>query len=104
MPRPRHELVWSPTAERDLADIWRYLNQNASIEVAETQIRKIVARCEALRLNPRTGRMRNDLRPGLRQVLANPYNILYRVTEAQIEIMRALHGRRDFPALFVDEE
>ena len=96
-------LVWSPTAQRDMADIWGYLDLHASREVADSQIRKINARALTLISNPRIGRPRDNFMPGLRQVLVNPYIVFYRFDETTIEIMRVAHGRRDLPALFMEE-
>jgi toxin ParE1/3/4 len=103
MARGSHKLLWSPTAERDLAEIWTYLNQNASRELANAQTRRIYDRCAALRRRPLTGRARNDLLPGVRQVLVNPYIIFYRIRTDSVEIMHVLHGRRDLAALFKKE-
>jgi hypothetical protein len=35
MARRNLQLIWSPTADRDLAEIWSYLNQNVSREIAD---------------------------------------------------------------------
>jgi plasmid stabilization system protein ParE len=40
------------------------------------------------------------LAPGLRSALARPYTIFYRVQTDEVEIVRVLHERRDFPAIF----
>jgi toxin ParE1/3/4 len=45
-------------------------------------------------------RERNDVAPGLRSVLSKPYVIFYHVAETRVEILRVLHGRRDFAAIF----
>jgi toxin ParE1/3/4 len=103
MPKPDHKLIWSPTAERDLVEIWSYLDRHASRNVADSQIRKIEARCAKLGMNPLIGRMRSDLLPELRQVLVNPYIVFYRLNKSDIEILHVLHGRRDLPAVFTDE-
>jgi plasmid stabilization system protein ParE len=36
-------------------------------------------------------------------VRAHPYTVFYRVTDASAEIVRVLHGRRNFPAIFSKE-
>ncbi len=38
--------------------------------------------------------------PGLRSILVYPYIVFYRVTGATVEIVRVLHQRRDFAAIF----
>src|SRR5258707_149266 len=103
MASPSLGLVWSPTARRDMANIWGYLDLHASREVADAQIHKINAWAVTLVRNPRIGRPRDKFLPGLRQVLVNPYIVFYRFDEATVEIMRVAHGRRDLPALLMKE-
>jgi toxin ParE1/3/4 len=103
MARPSYHLVWSPTSRREMAGIWTYLALHASQEVADAQVQQIRTRTLTLTENPRLGRPRDDLRRGLRQILAKPYIVLYRFDETTVEIMRVVHGSRDLPALFVDE-
>lgn len=38
--------------------------------------------------------------PGLRSVLVHPYIVFYRVPDTAVEIVRVLHQRRDFTAIF----
>jgi plasmid stabilization system protein ParE len=46
---------------------------------------------------------RDDVMPGLRAVLVHPYTVFYRVTDSTVEIVRVLHERRDFSAVFRDK-
>jgi len=49
------------------------------------------------------GRARDEVRPGLRSVVANPHVIFYRVTADEIaQIVRVIDGRRDIDAVFDD--
>jgi toxin ParE1/3/4 len=48
-------------------------------------------------------RKRDDVAPGLRSVLRHPYVIFYRVNNGSIEVVRVLHGRRNFTAVFKKE-
>jgi plasmid stabilization system protein ParE len=43
-------------------------------------------------------------RPGLRPILVRPYIVFYRVSSNSIEIVRVLHQRRNFAAVFSDPE
>lgn len=38
--------------------------------------------------------------PGLRSVLVHSYIVFYRVQATNVEIVRVLHQRRDFAAIF----
>jgi toxin ParE1/3/4 len=49
---------------------------------------------------PKIGRTRDELSSGLRSFPAARYIIFYRENRDGIEIVRVLHGARDFPPLF----
>jgi plasmid stabilization system protein ParE len=49
---------------------------------------------------PRAGRVRDDLRRGLRSLVAGDYLIVYRVVRVDVVIVQIVHGRRDLRALF----
>jgi len=102
MPRRKRAAVWSPEAEQDLFDIWRYLAVEASVRTAEKYLRDINRACQQMRTRPLLGCTRDDLMRGLRSVLVSPYVIFYRVGESSIDIVRVLHGRRDLDAIFAD--
>jgi toxin ParE1/3/4 len=53
---------------------------------------------------PRLGRPRDEVKPGLRGLLAQAYTIFYRLTDPDVEIVRVLHERRDFPAILRKDE
>jgi toxin ParE1/3/4 len=72
----------------------------ASLEIADNMLRGIERASEAIARNPLARRTRDDLMPGLRSALVSPHTIFFRIQGANIEIVRVLHGRRDFPALF----
>jgi toxin ParE1/3/4 len=46
---------------------------------------------------------RDDVMPGLRSVRAHPYTVFYRIADEGVEVVRVLHGRRNFPAIFSKE-
>ena len=50
--------------------------------------------------HPEMGAARDDIRPGLRYLISGSYLLLYRITDAGVEIVRAAHGRRDLIGLF----
>ena len=45
--------------------------------------------------NPRIGRPRDDLAPGVRSLPVSQHTILYRIESAAIRVPRILHVRRD---------
>src|SRR5213593_3885384 len=94
----------APQAESDLDDIWYFIaNQSSSIEVADRVIDSITARFALLARQPYIGRRRDeDLRPGVRTLVAGDYVIAYRVDGENVLILRVLRGSRDIEALFRD--
>ena len=104
MPRARRpRVVWSPAADRDLLDIWAYYARVASPETADNLLREIDRVGEGIRENPLLSRQRDELLPGLRSVAARPHVIFFRIRGGALEVVRVLHGRRDFPAIFGSE-
>ena len=47
-----------------------------------------------------TRRARDDIRPGLRYWISGSYLLLYRITDGGVDIVRAVHARRDLFGLF----
>ncbi len=48
---------------------------------------------------PNIGKLRDDIRPGFRLLTAEPYAVLFRVTDEAVEIVRVVHGARDLTKL-----
>ena len=100
MPPNNRALVWAPESEQDLLEIWHYLAEAVGTDTADRQLRRIDEACRSLRQAPFRGRPRDELRPGLRSILTEPYVVFYRVATAAVEIVRVLHQRRDIGAIF----
>jgi toxin ParE1/3/4 len=103
MASPRR-LVLSARAEHDLRDIRDYLVEQASENVAISQLRRIESASLGLIDHPFRGRPRPESASNLRSVLVKPYVIFYRVEEASIEVLRVLHGMRDISAALAEPE
>jgi|SRR5580704_15281037 toxin ParE1/3/4 len=93
-------VVWAPRANLDLLDIWRYYARVASPDIADNILRGIERASDAIGRTPLARRSRDELMPGLRSAQVSPHTIFYRVQNGDVEIVRVLHERRDFPALF----
>jgi toxin ParE1/3/4 len=96
----RRRVVWSPAADRDLLDIWGYYARVASAETADNLLREIDRVGEGISENPRLSRQRDELLSGLRSVIVRPHVIFFRIGNGAVEVVRVLHGRRDFPTIF----
>ena len=91
-------------AAQDLLDIWGYISAAASGETADEQLREIERACFALGRWPEFGKVRDDVRKGLRSVRAGRFVIFYRVMRDAVEIVRVLDERRDVDPMFADGE
>jgi toxin ParE1/3/4 len=87
-----------------LGDVWRYYARVASVEVADRLLREIDAAGQRLSENALRWRARDELMPGLRSALVQPYVIFYRIDDGIVEVVRVLHGRRNFDAIFSEPE
>jgi toxin ParE1/3/4 len=92
----------APRAETDLDDIWYFVaNECGSIEIANRLIDSLTDRFFMLAGFPYIGRPRDyDFGPGCRSVAVGEYVIVYCVENAEVLILRVVHGRRDLEALF----
>lgn len=61
-----YRVVFSPEAEEQLAELYRYIAAVASPDIAVRYTEAIVSYCESLSTFPQRGTQRNDVRPGLR--------------------------------------
>ena len=89
----------SDAARADLEEIWLFIAQDDP-DVAGRFVRSIVSRFPTLASMPFMGRQRDELAPRLRSFPVSNYIIFYRPMADGIEIVRVLHGSRDFPPLF----
>src|SRR5215472_13905833 len=96
MARRRPAIIWSPEAQTDLSDIWDYYASVAGRDRADAVIRGINNASRLIEDHPFSGRARDEIRPGLRSVAVRPYILFYRTRNDLVEIVRILHGRRDF--------
>ena len=89
----------SPEAESDLFEIWDYVFRESSAHIADRLIDSITERFLLLSRHPFAGRLRNDLRAGLRTFPVGSYAIFYRIHDQAILILRVVDGRRDIETL-----
>jgi toxin ParE1/3/4 len=86
----------APPARSDLAQIWSYLAQNGSPDVADRVIDSIFAKFPLLAKMPNAGRARTDIDSNTRSFPVGNYVVYYRRRERSgIVISRVLHAMRD---------
>jgi toxin ParE1/3/4 len=94
-----NNLFISPEAENDLDAIEAYIGEDNP--VAATQfIERLTQNFERLVHNPRIGRKRDEILPGMRSLAHRPYVIFYLIDEETVTIVRVIHGSMDIRAIF----
>lgn len=88
-------LRFSPSSRRDLIEILDHIAHN-NPEAAANFVKKIKDSCSRIARYPKMGIRRDDLAPGLRCLPVANYLIFYRETEGCTDIVRVLHGSRDY--------
>jgi toxin ParE1/3/4 len=90
----------APQADADLDDIWYYTaKESGSIEIADRLIDSLTERFWLLARHPHVGRLRDDLRPGMRSFPVGRYIILYRVEDEDVLILNVVAADRDLNRL-----
>ncbi len=91
------EACYTTEAYRDLDEIVIYIARYNPL--AATQLMdRIEHTCEAIAENPGVGQAREDLRPGVRFFPVGNYLIFYQAVVEGAQILRVLHGARDYGA------
>lgn len=94
--------VITEPAESDLIEIFSYIagdNTAAALEL----INRFFHLFGLLSDEPRAGRERPELRPGLRSFPEGRYVIFYRIlANEDVEIIRVLHSARDIDTIFAN--
>jgi toxin ParE1/3/4 len=91
MARPR----FTPDATSDLEEIVRYVAERDAIAAARL-LDRIEDECWRLASAPGIGKLRPDLLPHLRFFPVGSYLIFYRASDEGIQVIRVLHGARDY--------
>jgi len=91
---------FSPSSLRDLREILEHIaldKPGAALQYVE----KLEEECWLLSRNPTVGTLRDDLYPQLRLWSVGNYVICFRAAADGVEIIRVVHGSRDFDSLFL---
>ena len=82
----------STEAENDLDQIFLYWANRAGVHVADRLIESITERFWLLGEFPDSGRVSDELAPGVRCFPAGKYLIYYRKTSSSTDILHIFHG------------
>lgn len=88
---------WTEQAIADLEAIRDYVARD-SAKYATLLVERLIASLDQVRLFPEIGRIVPEYhRPELREVILGSYRVVYRLWDAQIEVLTVFHGARLFP-------
>ena len=97
---------FSPEAENQLADLYRYMPKAASPGIAEHQVNAIISYCESLETFPLRGAARDDIRPGLRITNYKGRTIIaFAVDDGarQVTVLGAFYGGQGYATTLQDD-
>lgn len=97
-------VVFSPEAEDQLADLYRYIATVASPGIAERYVNALIRYCETLETFPLRGAQRNDIRPGLRITNYKGRTVIaFDVDAQQVSIIGVFYGGQDYETALQDD-
>ena len=88
---------WTNNAIEQLANIYEYIASN-SPTYAKQMVDRITRRSSQIADQPYSGRMVPEYQAeDIRELIENPYRIIYRVKQDQIDVLAVIHGARLLP-------
>jgi len=101
----KHRVVFSPEALEQLAELYRYIAEAASPDVAAKYTEAIVSYCESLRTFPLRGTQRDDVRPGLRITNYKKRAVIaFDVGTEVVSIIGIFYGGQDYETVLRDDD
>ena len=95
----------SPDAIADLQLIYDWLEEEAGDKIANNYTKRIRAFIEKLEFAPMRGQSFNELREGYRSIgFERRVNIIFRIEDTTVMILRIFYGGQNWEADFADEE
>jgi toxin ParE1/3/4 len=96
------KVSYSEGAIGDFETIFKWIYEvSLNPFVAEQFVQRIRKKCDSIADMPYSGRLRDDLAPGIRTIAFERKAVVaYVVTEAKVEIINVFYGGRDFEAFY----
>lgn len=99
-----HRVVFSREALEQVAELYRYIAEAASPDVAAQYTEAIVSYCESLRTFPLRGTQRDDVRPGLRITNYKKRTVIaFNVDADVVSIVGVFYGGQDHETILRDD-
>ncbi|MCI0408559.1 MAG: type II toxin-antitoxin system RelE/ParE family toxin [Acidobacteria bacterium] len=103
--RRAHRVIWSEAATIDLVDIASFIADDSPAR-ARQLLAKLRRRARSLRHFPLRGRLVPELAHfgihAWRELIENPYRIVYRIAEDAVVVQAVLDGRRELTDILLD--
>jgi len=91
------KVVWTDEAKAHLANIHSFIKRDAPFYAAQT-VDKLTRRVDQLIDHPRSGRIVPKYDDAsLRELIAHPYRLIYRIKPDRIDIIAVFHGAQQLP-------
>ena len=95
-----YRVIFCPEAEEQLVALYHYIANVASPIIAARYIESIVNFCESLALLPHRGKIRDDVRSGLRSIHYKKRVIIaFAIQENQVSIIGVFYGGQDYETI-----
>ena len=93
----KYKVSFRPQADADLGALYETILEDSGADVAGAYIDRIEAACMALATFPNRGRLRDDLRAGLRTIgFERRALIAHQVKRTEVVVVRILYGGQHF--------
>nr|WP_225199856.1 type II toxin-antitoxin system RelE/ParE family toxin [Herbaspirillum sp. alder98]MCA1323000.1 type II toxin-antitoxin system RelE/ParE family toxin [Herbaspirillum sp. alder98] len=95
----RRAVIFTPEAQQQLTELYRYIANAASPDTAERYTTSIVTCCESLQDWPHRGTCRDDVRPGLRTTHYKKRTVIaFDIGPDLVSIIGIFYGGQDIKA------
>jgi len=95
-------IFWTEPALKDLDEIFAYIAQDRPGVAAEVVL-EVIDRVETLlAVSPKLGRLSRFQNLRCWTLGRYPYTVFYRLGDQQLDVLRVLHNRRNFSAIFTE--
>lgn len=102
----RFRVLVTAAARRDLRSIHSYVASHDAPAQADALLDRLAAALETLAENPKRGTEPAELRGlgahSIRQIVCEPYRIVYRIDEREVFIRLVADGRRDLQSVLAE--
>lgn len=100
-----YRVVFSPETLEQLAELYRYIAEAASPDVAAQYTEALVSYCESLHALPLRGTQRDDVRPGLRITNYKKRTIIAFDVDAEVvSIIGIFYGGQNYETILRDDD